>query len=276
MENSPPTSPVNLIRVVPLPINGKHKVEEIVCSSGQDENDDNAEDNNDNDEDDGEDTIGVNGNNVSNHNDHDDDNDDDVDDDNDGNRFYQRKRPRTMHNDYSSFSNSRLSSSSQDMYASSSDSLTSFYKNKRKHSHGHNKNQTMNSISETDHNNATTTASSSSSSTANNLRTPNNQCMASTSTSTSSSSSSSNCIRNVQQFTPDSGIGTPGCSSSGSYPQTENGNHHPHHHDGNNNTNGFKENKTSADTTSMKIFQQKIARIRRNYRHNFGDDSDSD
>lgn len=60
-------------------------------------------------------------------------------------------------------------------------------------------------------------------------------------------------------FTPDSGVG---CSSSTSTGR----------HDGNNNANGLRNN----GDTSMKLFQQKVARVRRNYRNNFGDDSDSD
>lgn len=68
-------------------------------------------------------------------------------------------------------------------------------------------------------------------------------------------------------FTPDSGISAVGSSSTSSSapPSTS-------RHDGNNNGNGIRNNGDS----SMKLFQQKIARVRRNYRNNFGDDSDSD
>lgn len=68
-------------------------------------------------------------------------------------------------------------------------------------------------------------------------------------------------------FTPDSGISAVGSSSASSSapPSTS-------QHDGNNNGTGMRSNSDS----SVKLFQQKIARVRRNYRNNFGDDSDSD
>lgn len=62
-------------------------------------------------------------------------------------------------------------------------------------------------------------------------------------------------------FTPDSGISVVGGSSTSTS-----------RHDGNNNANSLRNNGDS----SMKLFQQKVARVRRNYRNNFGDDSDSD
>lgn len=67
-------------------------------------------------------------------------------------------------------------------------------------------------------------------------------------------------------FTPDSGISAVGSSSTSSAPPSTS------RHDGNNNANGIRNNGDS----SMKLFQQKMARVRRNYRNNFGDDSDSD
>ncbi|XP_037046872.1 DDB1- and CUL4-associated factor 5 [Bradysia coprophila] len=67
-------------------------------------------------------------------------------------------------------------------------------------------------------------------------------------------------------FTPDSGISVVGGSSTSSAPPSTS------RHDGNNNANGLRNNGDS----SMKLFQQKVARVRRNYRNNFGDDSDSD
>lgn len=69
-------------------------------------------------------------------------------------------------------------------------------------------------------------------------------------------------------FTPDSGISAVGSSSTSSSapPSTS-------RHDGNNNANGIRNN---GENSSMKLFQQKVARVRRNYRNNFGDDSDSD
>jgi len=67
-------------------------------------------------------------------------------------------------------------------------------------------------------------------------------------------------------FTPDSGISVVGGSSTSSAPPSTS------RHDGNNNASGLRNNGDS----SMKLFQQKVARVRRNYRNNFGDDSDSD
>lgn len=68
-------------------------------------------------------------------------------------------------------------------------------------------------------------------------------------------------------FTPDSGISAVGSSSTSSSATPSSS-----RHDGNNNANGVRNNGDS----SIKLFQQKVARVRRNYRNNFGHDSDSD
>lgn len=74
-------------------------------------------------------------------------------------------------------------------------------------------------------------------------------------------------------FTPDSGISVVGGGGSSSSRCTSSAPPSTSRHDGNNNANGLRNN---GGDSSMKLFQQKVARVRRNYRNNFGDDSDSD
>lgn len=141
---------------------------------------------------------------------------------------------------YSSHSNSRLSSScsDDDDDASSNDSLLPFSNKKTKLSeNGNNNGGNADAVIATENGKATTAATS-------------------TTTGTTTTNRSS-------WLTPDSGISSSAVGSS----STSSG-----RHDGNNN--GFRTN--GGDSSSMKLFQQKVARVRRNYRSNFGDDSDSD
>jgi DDB1- and CUL4-associated factor 5 len=94
-------------------------------------------------------------------------------------------------------------------------------------------------------------------------------------------------LRDTLNYTPDSGILTASCSSgsamaggssSSSYkpinfntPTPENGNCNGNA-GGSNNSN----NNNSHKSYTSKLFQQKIAKVRKNYRNHFGDDSDSD
>lgn len=152
---------------------------------------------------------------------------------------------------YSSHSNSRLSSScSQDEDASSQDGLTPFYQNngKMRRSNDRDLDKTpapRNNVAD--------------------ARTPG--------TSVSSSASS---VRQMLDFTPDSGIAMSahGSTSSNGLQHTSSGSGSNHHTSNNNNVNQDGNNNTNGE--SVKLFQQKVARIRRNYRYNFGDDSDSD
>lgn len=172
---------------------------------------------------------------------------------------------------YSSHSNSRLSSSSQDEDVSSNDSLPAYYP----HSNGCKKMKISENrqSADMDNNQGETSELCSGPSNSNCrhiLSTPGEEKkMPSTSCELVSR-------RNDLDFTPDSGIAPTVCGSSASSMQNQSGSssnylhnhqHHSYQQDGNNNTNG---------ETAAKLFQQKVARIRRNYRNNFGDDSDSD
>lgn len=139
-------------------------------------------------------------------------------------------RNENNYGNYSSHSNSRLSSSCSDD-ACSNDSLVPFFDNKKRKISENADNTDI----VVDENVLPTTATSN---------------------------------QSWINFTPDSGINSAVGSSSTSSsapPSTS-------RHDGNNNANGNRNNGDS----SMKLFQQKIARVRRNYRNNFGDYSDSD
>lgn len=150
---------------------------------------------------------------------------------------------------YSSHSNSRLSSScSQDEDASSQDSLTPFYQNNGK----------MRRSNERDDLDKTPAPHN----TVADAKTP--------------GTSASSAHRQMLDFTPDSGIAMSahGSSSSNGLQHTSSGSGSNHHTSNNNNVNQDGNNNTNGE--SVKLFQQKVARIRRNYRYNFGDDSDSD
>lgn len=156
---------------------------------------------------------------------------------------------------YSSHSNSRLSSScSQDEDASSQDSLTPFYQN----NNGKMRRSNDRDLEKTPapHKNVADT------------KTPG----------TSASSSSTSSRRQMLDFTPDSGIAMSahGSSSSNGLQHTSSGSGSNHHTSNNNNNNVNQDGNNNTNGESVKLFQQKVARIRRNYRYNFGDDSDSD
>lgn len=194
----------------------------------------------------------------------------DVDEDRYSNSPNVRRRHHTNtiadYDVYSSHSNSRLSNSScLDRDDSSTDESLNCYMKKRKIVPNNNNNNSKNNNSGANgtrsQDNATTAAIGLD---INEVKTPNN---------------SSNCkITASFNYTPDSGISNnaAGCSSSGSVASqttNSNNNHSSSNINHNNNNNSLS---TNNDKFSLKLFHQKVARVRRNYRNKFGDDSESD
>lgn len=276
-QNSAPQSPVHLVRVLPMPINGTRNFNATyspsVENNGQSENENNHHRDeelpaNNNIQADEELEVEENGADEGEHlnqgiNEEIDDDDDAVSPYNDHHQV-RRKNISYVYNSYgngtySSHSNSRLSSSSDDDDLSSNDSCSLYYKKIRKKiANG----TEPTSTSTVNHNNTTPSR---------------NEC-----------NSTIKCTRTnliSQITTPDSGIVTTNasCSSSaGSIPSASSTSIN------NNNGSGGSRNgngitsvhhssiKEGSDSASIKLFKQRVAQVRRNYRNHFGDDSDSD